>query len=66
MLNSIFFNIRSSFETIRIPFEVRIWVWYLTSLHGFHKVQLYLRNWDAVNCCLGLPWTERQFTYCTL
>ena len=28
MLNSNFFNIRSSFETIRIPFEVRIWALY--------------------------------------
>jgi len=34
-----FFNIRSLFETIRIPFEVRIWAWYCTVLHcmGFTR-----------------------------
>jgi len=38
----------------------------VTSLHGFHKVQLYLGNWDAMNSCMGLAWTGRRFTYCTL
>jgi len=54
MLNSIFLTFEVRLKLFEFHSKFKFGRCNVTALHGFHKVQLYLGNLDAMNCCMGL------------